>query len=74
MENPIIMNKYSIERTLGNEIKPYNYDEFVKNFKINIISRSDNDLEFDLIGIDVAVANSLRRVIISEVIMSKILT
>ncbi|KAL5242929.1 hypothetical protein ACI65C_010339 [Semiaphis heraclei] len=67
MDNPIIMNKYSIERTLGNDIKPYNYDEFVKNFKINIISRSDNDLEFDLIGIDVAVANSLRRVIISEV-------
>ncbi|KAL4120087.1 hypothetical protein QTP88_012826 [Uroleucon formosanum] len=46
----------------------------LENFKINIISRSDNDLEFDLIGIDVAVANSLRRVIISEVLKSKILT
>ncbi|XP_060854512.1 DNA-directed RNA polymerases I and III subunit RPAC1 [Rhopalosiphum padi] len=67
MNNPIIMNKYSIERTLGNEIKPYNYDEFVKNFKVKIISRSESDLEFDLIGIDVAVANSLRRVILSEV-------
>ncbi|KAF0758268.1 DNA-directed RNA polymerases I and III subunit RPAC1 [Aphis craccivora] len=67
MDNPIIMNKYSIERTLGNEIKPYNYDEFVKNFKINIISRTESDLEFDLVGIDVAVANSLRRVILSEV-------
>ncbi|XP_025419714.1 DNA-directed RNA polymerases I and III subunit RPAC1 isoform X2 [Sipha flava] len=67
MNNPIIMNKYSIERTLGNEVKPYNYDEFVKNFKVNIINLSETDMEFDLIGVDVALANSLRRVIISEV-------
>ncbi|XP_050442913.1 DNA-directed RNA polymerases I and III subunit RPAC1 isoform X2 [Adelges cooleyi] len=67
MENPIVMNKYSIERTLGHETKSYNYNEFVKNFKINIISQTDTDLEFDLIGVDVALANSLRRVIISEV-------
>ncbi|XP_050532633.1 DNA-directed RNA polymerases I and III subunit RPAC1 [Daktulosphaira vitifoliae] len=67
MENPIIMNKYSIERTLGHEIEPYNYENFVKNFKINIVSKNNRDMEFDLIGIDVALANSLRRVIISEV-------
>lgn len=47
-----------------------NYIIFVsQNFKINIINRTETDMEFDLIGVDVALANSLRRVIISEVII-----
>jgi DNA-directed RNA polymerase I and III subunit RPAC1 len=35
--------------------------------KINIISLNDSNLEFDIIGIDSAIANALRRIMIAEV-------
>mmetsp|Transcript_19969 Transcript_19969/g.33435 ORF Transcript_19969/g.33435 Transcript_19969/m.33435 type:complete len:383 (+) Transcript_19969:120-1268(+) len=38
-----------------------------KKLKINITSLSENDIEFDLIGVDASIANALRRIMLAEV-------
>ncbi|KAI4307843.1 hypothetical protein L6164_030980 [Bauhinia variegata] len=42
-------------------------DNFCQNFKIELIRLTDDDMEFDMIGIDPALANAFRRILISEV-------
>lgn len=42
-------------------------DKFMKNFKIEVIHLTDDEMEFDMIGIDAAIANAFRRILISEV-------
>lgn len=41
--------------------------KFKENLKINIISMNDEEMVFDLIGVEAPIANSLRRILISEV-------
>ncbi|XP_057330458.1 DNA-directed RNA polymerases I and III subunit RPAC1 [Microplitis mediator] len=47
----------------------WSLENFRKNFKINIVRQSDDkrELEFDLIGCTAALANSFRRILLSEV-------
>ncbi|KGN56027.1 DNA-directed RNA polymerases I and III subunit RPAC1 [Cucumis sativus] len=42
-------------------------DNFRNNFKIEVIDLKEDDIEFDMIGIDPALANAFRRILISEV-------
>eukprot|EP00357_Protocruzia_adherens_P003534 CAMPEP_0115007080 /NCGR_PEP_ID=MMETSP0216-20121206/20928_1 /TAXON_ID=223996 /ORGANISM="Protocruzia adherens, Strain Boccale" /LENGTH=310 /DNA_ID=CAMNT_0002373877 /DNA_START=44 /DNA_END=977 /DNA_ORIENTATION=+ len=42
-------------------------EEFVKNLKINILSCDDEEIVFDMIGVDAPIANALRRIMIAEV-------
>ncbi len=37
------------------------------NLKINIISLTDDEVVFDLIGVDTSIANALRRILLAEV-------
>uniref|UniRef100_A0A2C9UDJ2 DNA-directed RNA polymerases I and III subunit RPAC1 n=1 Tax=Manihot esculenta TaxID=3983 RepID=A0A2C9UDJ2_MANES len=39
---------------------------FRDNFKVEVIRLTKDDMEFDMIGIDAAIANSFRRILISE--------
>ena len=41
--------------------------EFCKNFHVQVICLDSDDIEFDMVGIDAAVANAFRRILISEV-------
>ncbi|KAF5821357.1 putative DNA-directed RNA polymerase [Helianthus annuus] len=41
-------------------------DEFRNNFKVKVIKLNEEDMEFDLIGIDASIANAFRRILISE--------
>ncbi|CAG8464844.1 10433_t:CDS:2 [Gigaspora rosea] len=41
--------------------------EFIKKFSVKIIRKEQYDMEFDLIGVDAAIANALRRIMIAEV-------
>ncbi|CAG8759827.1 18721_t:CDS:10 [Dentiscutata erythropus] len=41
--------------------------EFIKRFRVKIIRKEQYDMEFDLIGVDTAIANALRRIMIAEV-------
>lgn len=43
-------------------------DEFRKNFKVKVIKLNEEDMDFDLIGIDASIANAFRRILISEVL------
>eukprot|EP00164_Ancoracysta_twista_P002461 GFYU01003263.1.p1 GENE.GFYU01003263.1~~GFYU01003263.1.p1 ORF type:complete len:348 (-),score=114.09 GFYU01003263.1:194-1237(-) len=45
----------------------FDIDAWKKNFKINILTASEEEIVFDLIGVDASVANALRRVLLSEV-------
>ena len=38
------------------------------NINIKVQNFNDNDMEFDILGIDSPIANALRRIIISEVL------
>ncbi|XP_022936430.1 DNA-directed RNA polymerases I and III subunit RPAC1 [Cucurbita moschata] len=42
-------------------------DSFRKNFKIEVIDLKEDDMEFDMIGIDPSLANAFRRILIAEV-------
>jgi len=45
----------------------FDAETFKKNLKIEIISLDEDDLVFDLIGVDAPIANALRRILIAEV-------
>lgn len=42
-------------------------DYFRNNFKIEVIDLKEDDIEFDMIGIDPSLANAFRRILIAEV-------
>ncbi|KAF4362320.1 hypothetical protein CsatB_013329 [Cannabis sativa] len=42
-------------------------DNFCDNFKVKVIRLTEEDMEFDMIGIDPALANAFRRILIAEV-------
>jgi len=42
-------------------------DSFRENFRIKVIALDKDKMEFDMIGVDAAVANAFRRILISEV-------
>ncbi|CAI8596776.1 unnamed protein product [Vicia faba] len=42
-------------------------DSFCNNFKVEVKRFTDDDIEFDMIGIDPAIANAFRRILIAEV-------
>ncbi|KAF6175161.1 hypothetical protein GIB67_022842 [Kingdonia uniflora] len=42
------------------------FDEFLKNFRVNVISLEEDEMEFDMIGIDASIANAFRRILIVE--------
>ncbi|GFZ07356.1 RNA polymerase I subunit 43 [Actinidia rufa] len=40
--------------------------QFQNNFKVEVIRLTEDDMEFDMIGIDAALANAFRRILIAE--------
>lgn len=42
-------------------------EKFSSNFKIEIIRLTEDEIEFDMIGIDPSLANAFRRILIAEV-------
>ncbi len=45
----------------------WDLEQFKENFKIIVNRVEDDAIEFDMIGVDPAIANALRRILISEV-------
>jgi hypothetical protein len=45
----------------------WDHEEFTQQFKIEIKELKDDYMEFDMIGVDPAIANALRRILIAEV-------
>lgn len=44
-----------------------NMADFVKNLKVEVKSLTEEEMVFDIIGIDAAIANAFRRILIAEV-------
>lgn len=42
-------------------------DNFSNNFRVEVIRLEKDEMEFDMIGIDPAIANAFRRILIAEV-------
>lgn len=40
----------------------------LQNFRIDIVQMDENTMEFDMVGIDAAIANAFRRILLSEVL------
>ncbi|EOY11972.1 RNA polymerase I subunit 43 isoform 4 [Theobroma cacao] len=41
-------------------------DHFCHNFRVEVVRLTEEDMEFDMIGIDAAIANAFRRILIAE--------
>lgn len=59
-QNPVLKNTQ--------DVKTGNFLESIKeNMKINILSKNEEEIVFDLIGVDASIANALRRILLAEV-------
>ncbi|KAK3595011.1 hypothetical protein CHS0354_003739 [Potamilus streckersoni] len=45
----------------------WDHNKFKKNFRIDVVRLAGDELEFDMVGIDAAIANAFRRILLSEV-------
>ncbi|XP_053314941.1 DNA-directed RNA polymerases I and III subunit RPAC1 [Spea bombifrons] len=45
----------------------WSQEKFEKNFRVDVIKMEDDVLEFDMVGIDAAIANAFRRILLAEV-------
>ncbi|MBN3297068.1 DNA-directed RNA polymerases I and III subunit RPAC1 [Amia ocellicauda] len=45
----------------------WNQKKFEQNFRIDVIQMDEGTLEFDMVGIDAAIANAFRRILLAEV-------
>ncbi|KAF9434009.1 DNA-directed RNA polymerases I and III subunit RPAC1 [Entomortierella beljakovae] len=75
LRSRVIVEKDRVTSTASTDF-PHNYpgvdlswdfEKFKENFKIKINRLSKSEMEFDMIGIDAAIANAFRRILISEV-------
>ncbi|CAL1577730.1 unnamed protein product [Knipowitschia caucasica] len=45
----------------------WDFGRFQKNFTITLVQLDENNMEFDMVGIDAAIANAFRRILLAEV-------
>jgi len=45
----------------------WNFNTFKENFRVDIVSLNEKEMEFDMVGIDASIANAFRRILIAEV-------
>lgn len=45
----------------------WDFDKFKQKFRVDVIRLTNDEIEFDLIGLDVALANAFRRILLAEV-------
>lgn len=60
------------ENTGGGSIQGESTDSTVhflslQNFRVDVVHLDENSLEFDMVGIDAAIANAFRRILLAEV-------
>ncbi|XP_015224819.1 PREDICTED: DNA-directed RNA polymerases I and III subunit RPAC1-like, partial [Cyprinodon variegatus] len=48
-------------------VSPLNPFICLQNFRIDVVHLDENSMEFDMVGIDAAIANAFRRILLAEV-------
>ncbi|XP_012874639.1 PREDICTED: DNA-directed RNA polymerases I and III subunit RPAC1 isoform X2 [Dipodomys ordii] len=75
MRNRVILGEYGVRNVHTTDF-PGNYsgyddawdqDRFEKNFRVDVVHMDEDSLEFDMVGIDAAIANAFRRILLAEV-------
>lgn len=59
-----------LSEAYGEDSKAYSLADFKERLQMSVVKCTDEDLEFDLIGINPAIANAIRRILIAEVSIS----
>ncbi|XP_065833736.1 DNA-directed RNA polymerases I and III subunit RPAC1-like isoform X2 [Oscarella lobularis] len=75
MRSRVEMTRYAVDspssktfpRTYSNYDDSWSLEKFREKFRIDIVSLTDTDIEFDMIGIDASVANAFRRILLAEI-------
>uniref|UniRef100_A0A2K6GF32 DNA-directed RNA polymerases I and III subunit RPAC1 n=1 Tax=Propithecus coquereli TaxID=379532 RepID=A0A2K6GF32_PROCO len=75
MRNRVVLGEFGVRNVHTTDF-PGNYsgyddawdqDRFEKNFRVDVVHMDENSLEFDMVGIDAAIANAFRRILLAEV-------
>ncbi|XP_025028980.1 DNA-directed RNA polymerases I and III subunit RPAC1 isoform X2 [Python bivittatus] len=75
MRNRVVLGEFGVRNVHTTDF-PGNYSgyndawdkqRFEKNFKVDMIHMDESTLEFDMVGIDAAIANAFRRILLAEV-------
>lgn len=67
IKSPSHTQEYESTKTFAGKDNTFSLKKMKKNLQIQIISKSEDAMVFDLIGVDTAVANAVRRILIAEV-------
>lgn len=60
LDSPDALNNLGLDNS-------FSMEDFRENFRIDIVSSNDEELIFDMVGVDASIANALRRIMIAEV-------
>nr|XP_046258479.1 DNA-directed RNA polymerases I and III subunit RPAC1 [Scatophagus argus] len=75
IRNRVILGEFGVKNVHTTDF-PGNYPgyddawdmlKFQKNFRIDVVHLDENSMEFDMVGIDAAIANAFRRILLAEV-------
>ncbi|KAF6737466.1 DNA-directed RNA polymerases I and III subunit RPAC1 [Oryzias melastigma] len=75
IRNRVILEEFGVKNVHTTDF-PGNYPgfqdcwdmkNFQKNFRIDVVRLDENNIEFDMVGIDAAIANAFRRILLAEV-------
>uniref|UniRef100_A0A8C4IL54 DNA-directed RNA polymerases I and III subunit RPAC1 n=1 Tax=Dicentrarchus labrax TaxID=13489 RepID=A0A8C4IL54_DICLA len=75
IRNRVILGEFDVKNVHTTDY-PGNYpgyddvwdmQKFQKNFRIDVVHLDENTMEFDMVGIDAAIANAFRRILLAEV-------
>jgi len=61
------VNSTNFPGTYGDYDDAWNQEKFEVKFNIDIVSMSASQMEFDMVGVDASIANSIRRILLAEV-------
>jgi DNA-directed RNA polymerases I and III subunit RPAC1 len=61
LDSPDALNSLGLDNS-------FSMEDFRENFRVDIVSSNDEELIFDMVGVDASIANALRRIMIAEVI------
>ena len=68
IKSKIVLNEMTVDTKVTDTSSPYtSIEEFKKCLDIEIKHCTDEEIEFDLIGVDASLANAYRRIMIAEV-------
>uniref|UniRef100_A0A3B4UTN7 DNA-directed RNA polymerases I and III subunit RPAC1 n=1 Tax=Seriola dumerili TaxID=41447 RepID=A0A3B4UTN7_SERDU len=75
IRNRVILGEFGVKNVHTTDY-PGNYpgyddtwdlEKFQKNFRIDVVHLDESSMEFDMVGIDAAIANAFRRILLAEV-------